>query len=62
MIFKKAERRRLPLCAVLVVGGLAAIGFCSIKRRGSEMYAKLSSKIKHLGAKREKDSDACSFD
>ena len=46
MIFKKNERRRLPLCVALAVGGLATLGLCSLKRKGQELCSAVSCKMK----------------
>lgn len=62
MFFKKAERRKLPICTALLVGGLAAVGFCSIKRRSKEMCATLSSKMKRMFSQKENDNKMMPLD
>lgn len=62
MIFKKAERRKLPICTALLVGGLAVVGFCSIKRRGQEMCLALSSKMKRMFSQKDKEDKMLTLD
>ena len=48
MMFRKMERRKLPLCSALVVGGLAVIGFCSLKRKAKNACASMTGKMKKM--------------
>ena len=61
MIFRKTERRKLPVCAALVVGGLAVVGFYSIKRHSAEMCSSISSKMKRMFSAKERDEKMIPF-
>lgn len=57
MIFKKNERRRLPLCVALAVGGLATLGLCSLKRKGQELCSAVSCKMKKAFSAKKAEND-----
>jgi hypothetical protein len=48
MIFRKSERKKLPTLLWLTVGGLAVVGFMSIKKRGKEMASNTAHKMKNM--------------
>jgi len=48
MMFRKNEKRRLPGCVALVVGGLAVVGICSIKRRTKEAISSVGCRMKRM--------------
>ncbi len=57
MIFKKNERRKLPICLALAVGGLATLGLCSLKRRTEELCSSVRSKMKKAFSSKKTETD-----
>ncbi len=54
MMFRKAERKKLPTVLGIGIGALAVLGVMSIKEKGTEMCQAVSSKMKSLGKKNKK--------
>lgn len=46
MIYRKNERKRHNVCAILTIGALAAIGAISIAKSGKEMLNCACNKVK----------------
>lgn len=54
MIFGKSEKKRLPLRAALVVGGLAMLGAAGIVRKSKAVFSTACDKMKSAVKKGEK--------
>ena len=57
MFFKKSERKKHGIGAILTVGALAAVGVVSITRCGKRILNDTTSKIKGFFVKKECPSD-----
>ena len=57
MIFKKHEKRRLPIAVALAVGGLAALGAYTVKQKGQELYRNMCSKMKKAFSSKKQECD-----
>ena len=53
MIFKKNERKKHGIGAILAVGALAAVGAVSITRSGKRMLSDAACKVKGFFQKKE---------
>ena len=53
MFFRKTERKRHSVCAILTIGALATIGAITVFKNGKQMLANAGCKIKGIFGKNE---------
>lgn len=62
MIFKKHERRRLPMAVALTVGGLAALGIYTVKQKGQQICRSMRTKMKKAFTAKKQECDVINMD